>query len=63
MIDLTRVTPEIESICKALPVKRLAIFGSALTEKFGVASDIDMLVVFDANMRVDLFAKYGGSTG
>ena len=58
MIDLAQLTPEIASICKTLPVKRLAVFGSVLTEKFGPASDIDILVVFDANMRVDFFAKY-----
>ena len=58
MIDLTRLTPEIERVCKGLPVKRLAVFGSALTENFGPTSDVDVLVVFDANRRVDLFDKY-----
>ncbi len=58
MIDLIQLTPEIESICKALSVKRLALFGSALTDNFGPASDIDILVVFDRDIHIDLFAKY-----
>jgi uncharacterized protein len=58
MIDLTQIKPEIESICNALPVKRLAVFGSALSDSFGSTSDIDVLVVFDRDMHIDLFAKY-----
>jgi predicted nucleotidyltransferase len=41
-----------------MPVKRLGIFGSALTKDFGTQSDVDILVVFEADERVDLFEKY-----
>jgi uncharacterized protein len=58
MIDLTRFIPEIERVCKGLPVKRLAVFGSAVTEKFSPTSDIDVLVVFDAGKKIDFFDKY-----
>lgn len=58
MIDLTRLTPEIERACKGLPVERLAVFGSALTDQFGPTSDVDVLVVFDRNQKTDLFDKY-----
>ena len=58
MLDLLKFKPEIERICMALPVKRLGIFGSVLTEAFGPDSDIDVLVTFDASENVDLFEKY-----
>jgi len=41
-----------------MPVKRLGIFGSALTEKFRSGSDVDVLVIFDTDGNVDLFDAY-----
>jgi uncharacterized protein len=37
---------QISSLCHSLGVKRLALFGSVLTDRFGSESDIDLLVEF-----------------
>ena len=58
MIDIEKVKPEIERICRRLPVKRLGLFGSALSENFSQGSDIDVLVIFDSGENIDLFDKY-----
>ena len=58
MIDFSKLKPEIERICRTLPVKRLGVFGSALSEDFGPRSDVDVLVVFDTDAKADLFEKY-----
>jgi len=58
MIDLAKLKPEIERICRLLPVKRLGLYGSALTQSFSPGSDVDILVVFDSDESVDLFEKY-----
>jgi len=58
MIDIEKFKPEIERICRRLPVKRLGLFGSALTRNFSQNSDIDVLVVFDSGEDIDLFNKY-----
>jgi len=36
----------VTALCRALGLKRLALFGSALTERFGAESDVDLLVEF-----------------
>jgi uncharacterized protein len=41
-----------------MPVKRLGLFGSALTKEFGPGSDVDVLAVFDTDGTVDLFDAY-----
>lgn len=58
MIDLASITPEIQRACEKLPVKQLSVFGSALTDKFGATSDIDVLVTFDLRPDTDLFSRY-----
>jgi len=58
MINLSKVKPEIERVCRVLPVKRLGVFGSALSEDFGPESDVDVLVAFDTAGNVDLFDAY-----
>ena len=58
MIDIEKVKPEIDRICRRLPVKRLGIFGSALTRNFSRSSDIDVLVIFDSGEDIDFFDKY-----
>jgi len=58
MIDINEVKPEIENVCRALPVKRLGLFGSVLTRKLTPESDVDVLVVFDSDERIDHFDKY-----
>ncbi|OHB59444.1 MAG: hypothetical protein A2173_05070 [Planctomycetes bacterium RBG_13_44_8b] len=58
MINIEKIKPEIERICRRLPVKRLGLFGSALTASFSQASDVDVLVTFDSDENIDLFDKY-----
>jgi predicted nucleotidyltransferase len=58
MIDIERIKPEIEQICQRLPVKRLGLFGSALSQNFSQTSDIDVLVIFESDENIDLFDKY-----
>lgn len=58
MIDIEKIKPEIDRVCQLLPVKRLGIFGSALTQQFSQSSDIDILVIFDSDEDIDLFDKY-----
>ena len=58
MINLEKFKPEIEQVCRSLPVRRLGLFGSALTEDFSKDSDVDVLVVFDSDGNIDLFDKY-----
>ena len=58
MINIEKVKPEIERVCRRLPVKRLGLFGSALSQNFSQSSDIDVLVIFDSSENVDLFDKY-----
>lgn len=58
MINIEKVKPEIERLCRRLPVKRLGLFGSALGQNFSQSSDIDVLVIFDSSENIDLFDKY-----
>jgi len=58
MINLHELKPEIENVCRALPVKRLGLFGSVLTKDLTPESDVDVLVVFDTDEKIDLFDKY-----
>ena len=58
MIDIEKVKPEIERVCQRLSVKRVGLFGSALSQKFSQGSDIDVLVIFDSSENIDLFDKY-----
>jgi uncharacterized protein len=58
MLDFSELKPAIEYICRSLPVKRLGIFGSALTDNFKPESDLDMLVIFDSNQKIDTFTAY-----
>jgi hypothetical protein len=58
MLDIEKFKPEIEQICRKLPVKRLGLFGSALNQNFSENSDVDVLVIFDSDEKIDLFDKY-----
>jgi predicted nucleotidyltransferase len=58
MIDIEGIKPEIERVCRRLPVKRLGLFGSALSQNFSQSSDVDVLVIFDSGENIDLFDKY-----
>ena len=46
---------EIAEFCRRYPIRRLSLFGSALRADFHSESDIDMLVEFAPDARVDLF--------
>ncbi len=62
--------PELAEFCRRNHVRKLAIFGSALTERFQESSDIDVLVEFEPDFRVgylrmaamerELSAVFGG---
>jgi predicted nucleotidyltransferase len=39
-------TDRLATLCCALGVRRLALFGSVLTDRFGPESDVDLLVEF-----------------
>ena len=58
MIDIEKIKPDIEQVCRSLPVKRLGLFGSALSGDFSQTSDVDVLVIFDSGENIDLFDKY-----
>lgn len=36
----------VRALCRALGLKRVALFGSALTDRFGSQSDVDLLIEF-----------------
>ena len=57
-INIEKIKPEVERICRRLPVQRLGLFGSALDQNFSQSSDIDVLVIFDSDENIDLFDKY-----
>ncbi len=48
MFPIKNYKNDIEILCKKHKVKRLYVFGSALTEKFNEKSDIDLIVDFDS---------------
>ncbi len=58
MLNLNTLKPKINNICKTLPIKRLGIYGSALTDKFTSDSDVDVLVLFDTDKKIDYFDNY-----
>ena len=46
----------IRAYCKQRPIKRLSLFGSALREDFGPDSDIDMLIEYAPEAKIDAYA-------
>jgi len=46
---------QIAEFCRRNRIKRLSLFGSVLTNRFGPNSDIDMLVEFEEGAHVSLF--------
>ena len=45
---------DLRTFCERYPVRRLALFGSALRSDFTVASDVDLLVEYESGARVTL---------
>ena len=58
MINIEEYKFQVTQVCQSLPIKRLGLFGSALTENFTSKSDIDILVVFEEDNDIDYFDKY-----
>ncbi|MCP2165500.1 nucleotidyltransferase family protein [Goodfellowiella coeruleoviolacea] len=53
--------PQVRELCRALGVRRLDVFGSAVEGSFDVASsDVDVLVEFDVQPGFDYFGSYFG---
>ncbi|XOF32787.1 MAG: nucleotidyltransferase family protein [Candidatus Electrothrix sp. YB6] len=50
MITLEKYQQKITGICQKYRVKRLSVFGSALTENFNESSDIDFLIELEGTM-------------
>ncbi|MGA3015741.1 MAG: nucleotidyltransferase family protein [Bryobacteraceae bacterium] len=46
---------EIAEFCRRSGIRKLALFGSVLTDHFSDASDVDVLVEFEPNERVGYF--------
>ena len=47
-------TDKIAEFCKSHGIRRLALFGSVLSDRFGSESDVDMLVEFEPGQVVGL---------
>ena len=45
---------QINDFCRRNHIRKLAFFGSVLTDKFGPESDVDVLVEFEPGYRVGL---------
>jgi uncharacterized protein len=46
---------EISDLCRRNGIRKLALFGSVLTNRFSDASDVDVLVEFQSQERVGFF--------
>ena len=46
MIDFNKYKSDIENICKRYNVKKLLLFGSALSNNFNSSSDVDLIIEF-----------------
>jgi uncharacterized protein len=55
MKNLEKYQKEIDKLCKIYNVKNLYAFGSVLTDKFNIQSDIDLIVDF-TTMKVEDYA-------
>ena len=58
MLDIEKIKPQIEQICRKLPIRRLGLFGSALNQNFSQDSDVDVLAIFDVKENTDVFDSY-----
>lgn len=48
MSELEKYNSDIKQLCAAHKVKRLYAFGSVLTDKYGINSDVDFIVDFES---------------
>ncbi len=58
MLDIKNYENKIKEICNKLHIKRLALFGSATTDRFSSKSDIDIVVEFNIQKNENLFNTY-----
>ena len=58
MLDIKPHKEKITKICIQLHLKRLDLFGSATTEKFGPDSDLDVIVEFTKDDNYNRFDNY-----
>jgi len=56
-IDIDR--ERIAEFCRRNGIRKLSLFGSVLTDRFGPDSDVDVLVEFEPNADVTLFDMGG----
>jgi len=57
MLDIEKIRSEISNLCESLKVKRLDVFGSAVSDDFRPDSDVDVLVQFERDSG-ELFDRY-----
>ena len=50
---------KIADFCRRNHIRKLALFGSILTDRFGARSDVDVLVEFEPEARVGFFRFLG----
>jgi predicted nucleotidyltransferase len=48
---------DLKKICSSLGVKRLYVFGSAVSNRFKENSDIDVLIAFDENLPIEQYTQ------
>ncbi len=53
--ELARYSKELSVFCNRNQIRRLSLFGSALSDRFGPESDVDLLVEFEPGAKVGLF--------
>lgn len=58
MLNINSYKDKLNAVCCKFNLKKLDLFGSATTSKFGPDSDIDFLVEFNDAHNVNLFDKY-----
>ncbi|MBX3001258.1 MAG: nucleotidyltransferase domain-containing protein [Caldilineaceae bacterium] len=59
LVDLSVISlspQELETFCRANGIHRLLLFGSAVSDRFGPESDIDLLVEFEADAQIGFMA-------
>ena len=56
MAALDLPVDKIADFCRSNRVQELSLFGSALTDRFGSDSDIDLLITFKTDARIGFLA-------
>lgn len=58
MLNIDSYKSKIVELCRSRPIVRLGLFGSAMTKRFTLQSDIDVLVIFENGEEIDVFDEY-----